>query len=36
MLNYMSVLLPGAPRNLYLLLGLGAILGGIMVATQYR
>jgi hypothetical protein len=36
MLNYMSVLLPGAPRNLYLLIGLGAILGGIMVATQYR
>ncbi len=35
MLNYME-LLPGAPRNLYLLLGLGSILGGIMVATQYR
>jgi hypothetical protein len=35
MLNYMQ-LLPGAPRNLYLLLGLGSILGGIMVATQYR
>ena len=29
-------LLPGAPKNLYLLLGLGSILGGIMVATQYR
>ena len=35
MLNYMQ-LLPGAPKNLYLLLGLGSILGGIMVATQYR
>ena len=35
MLNYMQ-LLPGAPRNLYLLLGLAGILGGIMVATQYR
>ncbi len=35
MLNYMQ-LLPGSPRNLYLLLGLGSILGGIMVATQYR
>ena len=34
-LNYMQ-LLPGAPRNLYLLLGLAGILGGIMVATQYR
>jgi hypothetical protein len=35
MLNYMQ-LLPGAPRNLYLLCGLAGILGGIMVATQYR
>ena len=35
MLNYMQ-LLPGSPRNLYLLLGLASILGGIMVATQYR
>jgi Cell division protein CrgA len=35
MLNYMQ-LLPGAPKNLYLLLGLAGILGGIMVATQYR
>jgi hypothetical protein len=35
MLNYMQ-LLPGSPKNLYLLLGLGGILGGIMVATQYR
>ena len=34
-LNYMQ-LLPGSPRNLYLLLGLAGILGGIMVATQYR
>jgi Cell division protein CrgA len=34
-LNYMG-LLPGAPRNLFLLLGLASILGGIMVATQYR
>ena len=26
----------GSAQNLYLLLGLGSILGGIMVATQYR
>ncbi len=34
-LNYMG-LLPHAPQNYYLILGLAAILGGIMVATQYR
>ena len=34
-LNYME-LLPGAASNWYLLGGLGAILGGIFVATQYR
>ena len=34
-LNYVS-LLPGAVSNWYLLLGLGAILGGIITATQYR
>lgn len=35
LLNYVS-LLPGAPNNWYLLLGLGFILGGIITATQYR
>lgn len=35
LLNYLS-LLPGAPTNWYLLAGLGAILGGIVAATQYR
>lgn len=34
-LNYLGVL-PGGTKNSYLLLGLGAILGGIMTATQYR
>ena len=34
-LNYVA-LLPGAVSNWYLLLGLGAILGGIITATQYR
>jgi len=34
-LNYMG-LLPNAPQNYYLIGGLVAILGGIMVATQYR
>jgi hypothetical protein len=34
-LNYMG-LLPNAPQNYYLVGGLVAILGGIMVATQYR
>lgn len=34
-LNYLS-LLPGAVSNWYLLVGLGAILGGIITATQYR
>ena len=34
-LNYVS-LLPSAPSNWYLLLGLGFILGGIITATQYR
>jgi hypothetical protein len=34
-LNYMG-LLPNAPQNYYLIGGLAAILGGIMVATQYR
>jgi Cell division protein CrgA len=33
--NYLE-LLPGATSNWYLLGGLGAILGGIGVATQYR
>jgi hypothetical protein len=35
LLNYLGVL-PGAPTNWYLLAGLGAILGGIIAATQYR
>lgn len=34
-LNYLGVL-PGGTKNSYLLVGLGAILGGIMTATQYR
>jgi|SRR3954468_14963241 hypothetical protein len=35
-INYMSVLLPGAPSNWYIMGGLGLILAGIMVATQWR
>ena len=35
-INYMSVLLPGAPSNWYIIGGLGLILAGIMVATQWR
>lgn len=34
-LNYLG-LLPGGTKNSYLLVGLAAILGGIMTATQYR
>lgn len=34
-LNYLGVL-PGGTKNSYLLVGLGAILGGIITATQYR
>ena len=34
-LNYLGVL-PGGTKNTYLLGGLGSILAGIMVATQYR
>jgi hypothetical protein len=34
-LNYMT-LLPNSPQNYYLIAGLVAILGGIMVATQFR
>lgn len=34
-LNYLE-LLPGSVTNWYLLGGLGLILGGIFVATQYR
>ncbi len=33
--NYLE-LLPGATSNWYLLVGLAGILGGIIVATQYR
>lgn len=37
-LNYLGVsaLLPGAPRNLYLWSGLGAIAVGFGLATQWR
>lgn len=34
-LNYLGVL-PGGTKNTYLLVGLAAILGGIITATQYR
>jgi hypothetical protein len=34
MANYMGVF--GEPSNVYLVAGLGAILGGIITATQYR
>ena len=33
--NYLGVL-PGGTKNTYLLAGLGAILGGIVTATQYH
>ncbi len=33
--NYLGVL-PGGTKNTYLLIGLGAILGGIVTATQYH
>ena len=33
--NYIGVL-PGGTKNSYLLVGLAAILGGIITATQYR
>lgn len=35
-LNYLGVLLPGSPRNLYLWIGLGAIASGFGAATQWR
>jgi hypothetical protein len=35
-INYMSILLPGAPSNWYIVGGLGLILAGIMVATQWE
>jgi type IV secretory pathway TrbD component len=37
-LNYLGIeqLLPGAPRNLYLWSGLGAIALGFGLATQWR
>jgi hypothetical protein len=34
--NYMGVILPGAANNWYIFGGLGLILAGIMVATQWR
>lgn len=33
--NYLGVL-PGGTKNMYLLVGLGSILGGIITATQYH
>jgi Cell division protein CrgA len=37
-LNYLGIeqILPGAPRNLYLWIGLGAIAAGFGLATQWR
>lgn len=35
-LNYLGVLLPGSPRNLYLWIGLGGIAVGFGAATQLR
>ena len=35
-LNYLGVVLPGAPRNLYLWSGLGGIALGFGLATQWR
>jgi hypothetical protein len=35
-LHYVEVLLPNASSNWWLLVGLGAILAGIITATQYR
>ena len=34
-INYLGVL-PGGASNWYLLLGLGLIAGGFVIATQYR
>ena len=36
MLNYIQHVLPGVPNNWYLVIGLGLILSGLFVATQYR
>jgi Cell division protein CrgA len=36
MLNYIQQILPGVPNNWYLIVGLGLILAGLFVATQYR
>jgi Cell division protein CrgA len=36
MLNYIQHVLPGVPNNWYLIVGLGLILLGLFVATQYR
>jgi Cell division protein CrgA len=35
-LNYLGVALPGAPRNLWLFIGLGGIAAGFAAATQWR
>jgi hypothetical protein len=35
-LNYVGVLLPGSPRNLYLFSGLGLIALGFVAATRLR
>ena len=35
-LNYLGALLPGSPSNIWLLVGLGCLLVGIIAATQYH
>lgn len=35
-LHYVDLILPGAPSNWWLMIGLLSILGGIITATQYR
>jgi hypothetical protein len=35
-LHYVNLFIPNATSNWWLLAGLGAILGGIITATQYR
>jgi amino acid transporter len=35
-LNYLGALLPGSPSNIWLLIGLGCLLVGIIAATQYH
>jgi amino acid transporter len=35
-MNYLGALLPGSPSNVWLLVGLGCLLVGIIAATQYH